>query len=368
MKYQGRPDFRHDSVPRAGVLLVNLGTPDAPNTSAVRRYLKQFLSDPRVIEVPRLLWFFILRIILLIRPARSARAYAKVWTHEGSPLLVESERQAEALRSVLGGRCAGPVSVALAMRYGQPSIASALAELEKDNVQRLLVLPMYPQYSAATTASAFDDLADNFKRTRWLPEIRFINHYHDKAGYVRALANSLREHWAEHGRAEKLLMSFHGLPERYLHAGDPYHCECHKTARLVAEELELTADDYLVTFQSRVGREPWLQPYTDKTVERLAQEDIKTIDAICPGFSADCLETLEEIAMQNAEIFQENGGSTLRYVTCLNDREEHIRFLSDLCLEHMQGWPETAAKWSKHKALADAERAKTLAMRLGADK
>lgn len=366
MDYQGRPDFRHDSVPRAGVLLVNLGTPDAPTTSAVRRYLKQFLSDPRVIEVPRLLWWFILRVILLIRPSRSAKAYAKVWTAEGSPLLVESQRQTDALRTQLGGRCPGPVSIALAMRYGKPSIADALASLRKDNVQRLLVLPMYPQYSAATTGSVFDELADNFKRTRWLPELRFINHYHDQAGYVRALANSLREHWQKHGRAEKLLLSFHGLPERYLHAGDPYHCECHKTARLLAEELQLTADEYLVTFQSRVGREPWLQPYTDKAVEKLAAEGVGTLDVICPGFSADCLETLEEIAMQNAELFEARGGKALRYVPCLNDREEHMRFLADLCITHMQGWPETAGKWSKHKALADAERAKALAMRLGA--
>ncbi|MDX1454982.1 MAG: ferrochelatase [Gammaproteobacteria bacterium] len=365
--YRGRPDYRHDSIPRSGVLLVNLGTPDAPTTSAVRRYLREFLWDPRVIEIPRLLWWCILQIILLVRPSRSAAAYRQVWTEQGSPLLIESQKQADGIRSQLGARCSGPVSVALGMRYGKPSIASALKELEDNNVQRLFVLPLYPQYSATTTGSVFDELASCLQQTRWLPELRFLTHYHDRPEYIRALADSVREHWEKNGRGEKLMLSFHGLPARYLTSGDPYHCECHKTARLLAEALGLEADEYVVSFQSRVGREEWLRPYTDETVEQLAKDGVGTLDVICPGFSADCLETLEEIAMQNAEIFTENGGAALRYVPCLNSREDHIRFLTTLCEENMHGWPEVGHGWSKHRTLADAERAQVLAKRLGAD-
>lgn len=366
MRYIGNENFRHDGLARLGVLVVNLGTPDEPAPRALRRYLKQFLSDPRVIEVPRFIWWFVLRVILFIRPRRSAAAYKKVWTENGSPLLSISRQQTDALRSALGARFPGPVSVALGMRYGNPSIESALEELRRDNVRRLLILPLYPQYSASTTGSTFDAVADVFRQTRWLPEFRFVNHYHDHEGYIRALANSVREHWQAHGRGEKLLFSFHGLPKRYLLAGDPYHCECHKTARLVAEALELRAEDYIVSFQSRVGREEWLRPYTDETVARLGGEGVRTLDVICPGFSADCLETLEEIAMQNAEIFAEHGGAALRYIPALNVREDHIRFLSELAAEHCSGWPETGASWSKHKTREDAERALLLAKRLGA--
>lgn len=366
--YIGEHDYVHGTPERIGVLVVNLGTPDAPTTSAVRRYLKQFLSDPRVIEVPRLIWWFVLRVILLIRPAKSAAAYRKVWREEGSPLLHHSRQQVEALWSQLGRRCAGPVSVLLGMRYGNPSIPAALEQLRRENVRRLLVLPLYPQYSATTTGSTFDAVADVLKRTRWLPELRFVNHYHDHEGYIRALANSVREHWQKLGRGELLLFSFHGLPKRYLLAGDPYHCECHKTARLVAEMLGLKAGEYRVTFQSRVGREEWLQPYTDVTVRELARSGMKKLDVISPGFSADCLETLEEIAMQNAEFFHDNGGESLRYIPALNDREDHIRFLADLALLHLAGWPEASPNWSKHRARENAERAELLARKLGADR
>ncbi|HEX7047139.1 MAG TPA: ferrochelatase [Gammaproteobacteria bacterium] len=367
-RYTGNPDYAHDSPARLGVLVVNLGTPDAATPSAVRRYLKQFLSDPRVIEMPRLMRWLLVRAILLIRPRRSAHAYKKVWRDDGSPLLYYSRRQVEALWSAIGGRCPGPVSVVLGMRYGNPSIPDALAAMRRENVRRLLVLPLYPQYSATTTASAFDAIAGVFERTRWLPELRFVNNYHDHDGYIRALANSIREHWQANGRGEMLLMSFHGLPERYLHAGDPYHCECRKTARLIAEKLDLKNDEYRVTFQSRVGAEEWLKPYTADTVATLAREGVKTLDVICPGFSADCLETLEEITMQNADIFRANGGTALRYVPALNDRADHIRFLADLAMQHMQGWPETSPGWSKHKVLAQGERAKLLATKLGAEK
>lgn len=359
-------EHAHDTPERLGVLVVNLGTPDAPTPRAVRRYLKQFLSDPRVIEAPRLVWWFVLRIILLVRPARSARAYQKVWREDGSPLLHFSRRQVEALWSELGGRCPGPVSVALGMRYGNPSIRTALEGLARENVRRLLVLPLYPQYSATTTASTFDAVAEALRDVRWLPELRFVNHYHDHEGYIRALAASIREHWQSHGRGEKLLFSFHGLPRRYFLAGDPYHCECHKTARLVAEALELKRDDYRVAFQSRVGREEWLRPYTDETVAALARGGVRTLDVISPGFSADCLETLEEIAMQNAEIFREHGGGALRYIPALNDRADHIRFLADLAMKHLAGWPEASPGWSKHRVLEKSERATLLAKKMGA--
>lgn len=367
-RYIGQSDYVHGTPERTGVLIVNLGTPDAPTTSAVRRYLKQFLSDPRVIEVARPIWWFALRVILLIRPARSAEAYRKVWREEGSPLLHFSRKQVEALWSELGRRCAGPVSVVLGMRYGNPSIAAALEQLRRENVRRLLVLPLYPQYSATTTGSTFDAVADVLKQTRWLPEFRFVNHYHDKEGYIRALANSIREHWERQGRGEMLLFSFHGLPKRYLLAGDPYHCECHKTARLVAETLELKANEYRVTFQSRVGREEWLKPYTDVTVTELALQGVKKLDVISPGFSADCLETLEEIAMQNAELFHDNGGESLRYIPALNDRDDHVRFLADLAMAHLQGWPEASPNWSKHRTRENAERAELLAKKMGAER
>lgn len=367
-RYIGSKDHAHDAPERLGVLVVNLGTPDAPTPAAVRRYLDPFLSDPRVIEMPRLLRWLLVRAILLIRPRRSARAYQKVWREDGSPLLHFSRKQVEALWSELGSRCPGPVSVILGMRYGNPSIPDALAALRRENVRRLLVLPLYPQYSATTTGSAFDAIAEVLKHTRWLPEFRLVNHYHDQDGYIRALANSIREHWQANGRGEMLLMSFHGLPERYLHAGDPYHCECHKTARLVAEKLDLKNDEYRVTFQSRVGREQWLKPYTADTVATLARGGVKTLDVICPGFSADCLETLEEIAMQNAEIFRANGGATLRYIPALNERADHIRFLAELAMQHLQGWPEASPGWSKHKVLEKSERAALLATRSGAER
>lgn len=368
MKYIGNEDYSHDTPGKLGVLVVNLGTPDAPTTRAVRRYLKEFLSDPRVIEAPRALWWFILRGILLVRPSRSARAYKKVWRDDGSPLLHFSRRQVEALWSELGKRCTGPVSVALGMRYGNPSIPMALESLRRENVRRLLVLPLYPQYSATTTASSFDAISKALQMVRWLPEVRFVNHYHDHEGYIRALSNSIREHWQQNGRGERLLFSFHGLPKRYLHAGDPYHCECHKTARLVAEMLELKNGEWQVTFQSRVGREEWLKPYTDVTVAELAKAGVKSIDVISPGFSADCLETLEEIAMQNAEIFREHGGKALRYIPALNDRDDHMRFLAELAMSHMQGWPETSATWSKHRVRERAERAQLLARKQGASR
>jgi ferrochelatase len=298
-------DFTHTTIPATGILLVNLGTPEAPTAAAVRRYLKEFLWDPRVVEIPRPLWWVMLHaLVLTTRPARSARAYAKIWTENGSPLLYHSLRQRDALQQELQGRIAGPVKIATGMRYGTPSIATGLEELRAANADRILVFPLYPQYSAASTATAFDAVAATLKHWRRMPELRFIAQYHDHAAYIRALANSIRRFREAEGKSARLLFSFHGMPRRTLLAGDPYHCQCQKTARLVAEQLELRDDEWSVAFQSLFGREEWLRPYASETLERLGREGLESIDVVCPGFSADCLETLEEMALQNKTVFQ----------------------------------------------------------------
>jgi ferrochelatase len=341
MAYQDETGFEHGSPERLGVLLTNLGTPDAASPGAVRRYLAEFLSDPRVVELPRWLWRLILHgVILRVRPRRSAEAYAKVWTAEGSPLLVIARRQAAAVEAALGRRLSGPVQVALGMRYGRPSIAQALEELRVGRCRRLLVLPLYPQYSASTTGATFDAVAQVLSGWRWVPELRFITHYHDEPGYVRALVASIREAGAARGTPERLLFSFHGLPRRYLDAGDPYHCACQKTARLTAEGLGLEPGQWHVAFQSRVGHEEWLSPYTDLTLKDWAARGVRRVQVVCPGFSADCLETLEEIDQQNRGFFLKGGGEAFDYVPALNDRPDHIEALAGLVARHVQGWPE----------------------------
>lgn len=329
---------------QAGVLLVNLGTPTAPTARAVRPYLAEFLSDPRVIESPRWLWWLILHgVILRLRPSRSAHAYAKVWTDQGSPLRVGSEALAAGLQTELGRqRPNGPIRVALAMRYGEPSVARTIERLQREGVRKLLVLPMYPQYSATSSGSVIDAVMDTYKKLRWPPELRIINDYHDDPGHIEALAISIEAWWQANGRGDKLLLSFHGIPERYLHAGDPYFCQCHATARLLRERLGLTEDKLVMSFQSRVGRERWLHPYTDQMVRKLAAEGVKSLDVACPGFSVDCLETLEEIAMQNRDFFIGAGGQTLRYIPALNDSAGQVSSLAALILRHTQGWPEFA--------------------------
>lgn len=309
MKYKGNPQFKHDCPPCTGILITNLGTPDAPTPAAIRKYLAEFLSDPRVIEIPKIIWWFVLHgLILRTRPRRSAKAYKKIWTEEGSPLLTISKRLAVGLQDLLAKQIPGPVRVELAMRYGNPSISSGLEKLRGLNAQRLLVFPLYPQYSATTTAATFDAIACQLKQWRWLPEIRMINHYHDHPAYIDALANSIVQHWQDNPKPEKLLFSYHGIPKDYFLAGDPYHCECHNTARLVAEKLDLNDDEWRVTFQSRFGPREWLKPYTDITLKSLPGDGIKSVNIICPGFSADCLETLEEINMQNRGFFTAAGG------------------------------------------------------------
>ena len=365
MRYSSKEGFTHEDTPRLGILIANLGTPDAPTTKALRRYLGQFLADPRVIEVPRILWRIILHgIILRTRPAKSAEAYREVWTEDGSPLLQIAKAQTRGIAERLEKRVGGPIAVELGMRYGNPSIPSALESLRAKGAERLIMLPLYPQYSGSTTASTFDALADTLKRWRWIPELRVINQYCDDDAYIAALAASIREHWDKHGRGEKLLFSFHGTPQRYLLNGDPYHCQCRKTARLVAERLELEPDRWQVTYQSRFGREVWLQPYTDETIKALGADGVKTLDVICPGFSADCLETIEEIGGENTEYFEEAGGEKLSYIPALNDRDDHLDMLTDLIMDHAQGWPETG---TRTRGIRDEKATGQRARELGAE-
>lgn len=356
MQYYGQPDFQHTEISAVGVLLSNLGTPDAADAPALRRYLGEFLWDPRVIEMSRPLWWLILHLAILpFRPKKSAELYQKVWTPEGSPLLTISRRQAAAMETILKAEVGTPIHVALGMRYGNPSMRSALRELAAKGCRRILVLPLYPQYAAVTSGSTFDALATEVTAWRWVPEMRVLQHYHDEPGYIRSLAATIREAWSDGSQADKLLFSFHGIPQRYFEAGDPYFCHCHKTARLVAEELGLPRDRYEVSFQSLFGKEEWLKPYTDKTMEGMARSGVRSLDVICPGFSADCLETIEEIDGMNREIFLHAGGERYRYIPALNDRPDHVRFLADLVLRNLQGWVEPAGAWDGERARREAE-------------
>jgi ferrochelatase len=349
MKYQGNPEFSHNQHDKIGILITNLGTPDAPKKADLKRYLREFLSDPRVIEIPRLLWWMILNLIILnIRPRRSAKAYGTVWTERGSPLLFHTQDQADALRQKFQQTHGENVVLEFAMRYGSPSVDSVIEKMLKQGVRKLLVLPLYPQYCASTTASTFDAVAASFLKQRLIPELRFINHYHDLPAYIQAVADKIRRHWEEHGRADKLIFTYHGIPKRYLLNGDPYHCECHKTARLLAENLGLTKDEYLVSFQSRFGREEWLQPYTDKTLMALPQEGVKSVQLVCPGFSADCLETIEEIGIENRDYFLEAGGERYEYIPALNAEAGHIDMIAELIEQHLHGW--SACDDTAHRA------------------
>lgn len=350
------------------MLLVNLGSPDKPTTSAVRRYLAEFLWDPRVVDTARGLWWLILHgIILRFRPRKTAKAYRKIWTDQGSPLVATSRLQTRAIEKTMQNKFRGTILVDLAMRYGHPSIEEGLNALRKAGARRLLILPLYPQYSATTTASVFDEVTRILRSWHWLPDLRFINDYHDHPRYIKALANSIRQHWENENKGEKLLFSFHGVPQRYIHKGDPYFCHCQKTARLVAEELELEENSWQVVFQSRFGREPWLQPYCDHTLQQLAQQGHKRIDIICPGFSADCLETLEEINMQNRELFIAAGGENLQYIPALNESPEHIDALCEVLTAHSFGWPETMPNWDAGLRAVEEKKSRERALKMGAE-
>ena len=359
--------FAHDGIPVTGILLANLGTPDAPTPEALRRYLGEFLWDPRIVDMPRPLWWLILHgFILRVRPKRSAKAYEGIWTEQGSPLKYISEQQVESLTRVLQQRLRGPVVVELGMRYGNPSIASALQRLRDANARRVLVFPLYPQYSCSTTASTFDAVAEAVKSWRWVPELRFVNQYHDDNGYIEALAASIREDWATREQPEKLLFSFHGTPKRFHTQGDPYFCQCHKTARLVAERLGLKDVQWMLTFQSIFGREEWLKPYTIEALRKLAKSGVKSVDVICPGFSADCLETVEEISIENREAFEAAGGEHFRYIAALNNRDDHIDALASLVQKHIAGWPEASLDWNAAAEQAQAEERLSRAKTMGA--
>ncbi len=365
--FQSTPTYEHGLAEALGILLVNIGTPDAPTPSAVRRYLREFLWDPRIVETPRLLWWLMLHgVVLRIRPARSARAYQKIWNDDGSPLLMHSLDIAAGVRQQLSTRLSGNVHVALGMSYGNPSLQSALDELHAAGIRRIVALPLYPQYSGTTTASVFDAVTTLLGKRRWVPELRFINHYHDAPGYIAALTSSIRDYWDEHGRGEKLLFSFHGVPTQTLLDGDPYHCQCRKTARLVAQSLELGETDWTVAFQSRVGRAEWLRPYTDETIVELGNAGMRRLDVVCPGFAADCLETLEEIAMQNSDLFTASGGGGLNYIPSLNARDDHVAFLCRLVDKHVGGWPESSTDWSASEAAREHDRSRQRALEMGA--
>ncbi len=365
MGFAHEPPYAHGTLPRTGILLVNLGTPAAPTPRAVRAYLREFLSDPRVVEIPRLVWRPILYgVILTTRPRRSARRYAAIWTKDGSPLELYTARQAKLLQGVLGERLNEPVVVAHAMRYGEPALPAALDRLRAAHVERLLVLPLYPQYASSTTASALDAVAGWLRRARNQPELRVVKHFHDHPAYIRALGDSLRDFWRARGRPDQLVVSFHGVPRYTLDRGDPYHCECQKTARLLAADLELPDSAWRIAFQSRFGRAEWLKPYTANVVAELGRKGTRRVDVVCPGFVADCLETLEEIALEAKTLFLRAGGREFNAVPCLNDRPGWIEALATIARDHLGGWGEE----SRDRAVAEAAAAESAARarRLGA--
>lgn len=336
------PAFRHDYTPKTGILLINLGTPAAPTAKALRPYLKQFLSDSRVIEIPKAIWWFILNgIILNVRPAKSAAKYATIWTPDGSPLLVHTQKQATLLKGLLGEQGMRNLVVDYAMRYGQPSVEQTIVKMREAGVERLLVIPLYPQYAGSSSATALDDVFRTLQKMRNMPEVRTVRHFHDHPAYIQALADSVREHWRLNGRAEKLVMSFHGVPRFTLDKGDPYHCECLKTGRLLAEELGLSKAEYVVSFQSRFGKAEWIKPYTTEVLSQLARDGVSKIDIMCPGFVGDCLETLEEIAMEGKEDFLTHGGKEYRYIACLNERPAWITALAEIAAANLGGWITT---------------------------
>lgn len=365
------PPFKHGTPQRTAVLMINLGTPDKPDTPSLRRYLKQFLSDPRVVEIPRLVWWLILNgIILRIRPKKSAEKYKTVWTESGSPLLSIGRGQVRALKEGFTDRKWG-VHVELAMRYGNPSVPSRLDALRASGYDRILVLPLYPQYAAATTASTFDAVFDWARPVRNVPEFRFVKHYHDHPTYIHALAESVRRYWEAHGKpnfsqGDILLMSFHGVPEMTLLKGDPYHCECQKTGRLLAEELGLDKSSYRVTFQSRFGKAKWLEPYTDVTLRALGAQGVRRIDVMCPGFSADCLETLEEINDEGREDFLHSGGGEFHYIPCLNDSDLAKQVFTEIASTHLQGWPVDVGY--DDMMAGELDQSRTRAIEMGAQK
>ena len=359
MAFLPEPPHQHGAIAKTAILLVNLGTPEAPTASAVRRYLREFLSDPRVVEIPRALWTPILHgVILRTRPRRSAARYASIWTAAGSPLRVYTERQAKLLQGLLGDRLKAPLVVAYAMRYGEPSIPAVLAQLKAAQCRRILVLPLYPQYAASSTATALDQVFVTLERTRDQPELRVVKHFHDHPAYIGALGDLAREYWQANGRPDKLLMSFHGLPRYTLDRGDPYHGECQTTARLLAADLELADGAWQIAFQSRFGRAEWLEPYAATALADLGRKGTRRLDVICPGFVSDCLETLEEIGIEGKSIFLAAGGKAFHCLPCLNDRPGWIDALAAIARDHLGGWVSDGFDRAPANAAAKASAAR----------
>lgn len=330
-RYLGRTKALHGKGAKIGVLVTNLGTPEAPTASALRTYLREFLSDPRVVEIPRAVWMIILHgIILRVRPKKSAALYKSIWTEQGSPLMVISENQKTKIADRLQEQYGDNVTVALAMRYGNPSIENALNSFQESGVDDIVVLPLYPQYAGPTVASTFDAVVNTLKKWRWIPSLRFISGYHKNEKYITALAHSVTQHIEQHGKPDKLVLSYHGMPKYFLEQGDPYYCFCATTTKLLVEKLGFNENDYVMTFQSRFGKAEWLKPYTDATLEDLPKSNNKHVAIISPAFSADCLETLEELEHENREIFMEAGGEVYHYIPALNDDELHIDAIVDV--------------------------------------
>jgi ferrochelatase len=363
--FRPEPPHEHGTPPKTAVLLINLGTPDAPTRKALKHYLREFLSDPYVIEIPKALWQPILRLFILnTRPQKSARKYAQIWLPEGSPLKAYTERQTQMLRGYLGDRLKSALFVDYAMRYGTPSIPAKLDQLKKERCERILIVPLFPHYSAATTGSAFAKVYEWASRLRNQPSLRFVKHYHDHPKYIAALAQSIRDYWMKTGRPAHLVMSFHGMPRRTLERGDPYHCECQKTGRLLAEALGLEEKNYQVCFQSRFGRAEWLQPYTSDALKELGWNKVGRVDVVCPGFVSDCLETLEEIAIEGKTVFLQAGGLEFHYIPCLNERDDWLHALKEIALENLGGWVTE----SMESASRAARESKTRALAMGAEK
>ncbi len=338
-RYLEEPAHLHGTAPKCGVLLINLGTPDAPTAAAVRRYLREFLNDPRVIEIPRPVWWLVLNLFVLpFRPKKSAQRYAQIWSADGSPLRAHTERQARMLQGYLGQRVKMPLIVEHAMRYGSPSVAAALNGMKQQGCDRVLVVPLYPQYAASSTATALDAVGAAYAHMRNQPALRSVRSFHDHPGYIASLAQSVNDYWMKNGRPDKLVMSFHGVPRRTLDRGDPYHCECQATARLLAAALGLAADKYVVAFQSLFGRAEWLKPYTAEVLRDLGRRKTPRVDVVCPGFVADCLETLEEIAIEGKTIFLTAGGKDYHAIPCLNERDDWIHALADIVAANLAGW------------------------------
>jgi len=352
------PAYRHGSIDKVGVLLINLGTPDSANAKSLRAYLKQFLSEPRIVEFPRWLWWLILNgIILNIRPGKSAKKYAQIWTLEGSPLKIHTERQVALVTELLEKQINPVPVIEYAMIIGNPSIAEKLQQMKKLGCSRILILSLFPQYAASSAGCVLDSIFTELRKMRNIPDIRTVRHYHDDPGYIAALAQNICDYWKKQGRPDKLVISFHGVPRKTLEKGDPYHCECQKTGRLLAEALELTNDQYQVCFQSRFGFSQWLNPYTSEVLRELGKQKTGRVDVVCPGFVSDCLETLEEIAMEGKTIFTEAGGGEFHYIPSLNEHPEWIKAIGDIIQTHLAGWvtqppSEEAAKQSRERALA----------------